>query len=36
MQVQKVGQDRVSGGVSVLCWQAAPVANVPWKPRTIR
>ena len=24
----KVGQDEVSGGVSVLCWHAAPVANV--------
>ena len=24
----KVGQDQVSGGVSVLCWHAAPVANV--------
>ena len=24
----KVGQDRVSGGVSVLCWHAAPVAYV--------
>ena len=23
----KVGQDQVSGGVSVLCWHAAPVAN---------
>ena len=22
----KVGQDQVSGGVSVLCWHAAPVA----------
>ena len=28
----KVGQDQVSGGVSVLCWHAAPVANVLWKP----
>ena len=27
----KVGQDQVSGGVSVLCWHAAPVANVLWK-----
>ena len=26
----KVGQDQVSGGVSVLCWHAAPVAYVPW------
>ena len=32
----KVGQDQVSGGVSVLWWHAAPVANVLWKPRTIR
>ena len=32
----KVGQDQVSGGVSVLCWHAAPVANVLWKPLTIR
>ena len=24
----KVGQDQVSGGVSVLFWHAAPVANV--------
>ena len=32
----KVGQDQVSGGVSVLCWHAAPVANVLWKPHTIR
>ena len=31
----KVGQDQVSGGVSVLCWHAAPVANVLWKPRII-
>ena len=31
----KVGQDQVSGGVSVLCWHAAPVAYVPWKPCTI-
>ena len=23
----KVGQDQVSGGVSVLCWHAAPVAS---------
>ena len=27
----KVGQDQVSGGVGVLCWNAAPVANVQWK-----
>ena len=32
----KVGQDQVSGGVSVLCWHAAPVAYVRWKPCTIR
>ena len=32
----KVGQDQVSGGVSLLFWQAAPVANVPWKPLAIR
>ena len=32
----KVGQDKVSGGVSVLCWHAAPVANVLWKPLAIR
>ena len=31
-----VGQDQVSGGVSVLCWHAAPVAYVLWKPCTIR
>ena len=24
----KVGQDQVSGGVSVLCWHATPIANV--------
>ena len=24
----KVGQDKVSGGVSILCWYAAPVANI--------
>ena len=24
----KVGQDQVSRGVSVLCWHAAPVANI--------
>ena len=28
-----VGQDQVPGGVSVLCWHAAPVANVLWKIR---
>ena len=27
----KVGQDQVSGGVSVLCWHAAPVAYVLWE-----
>ena len=31
----KLGQDQVSGGVSVLCWHAAPVAYVLWKPCTI-
>ena len=30
------GQGQVFGGVSVLCWHAAPVANVLWKPHTIR
>ena len=28
----KVGQDRVSGGVSVPCQHATPVADAPWKP----
>ena len=28
----KVGQDQVSGGVSVLCRHATPVADAPWKP----
>ena len=32
----KVGQDQASRGVSILCWHAAPVANVLWKPRAIR
>ena len=32
----EVGQDQVSGGVSVLCLHAAPVANVLWKSLTIR
>ena len=32
----KVGQDQVSGGVSVLCWHAEPVAYVLWKPCIIR
>ena len=31
----KVGQDQVSGGVSVLCWHAAPVAYVLWIPCAI-
>ena len=32
----KVGQDQVSGGVSILCWHAAPVANTLRKPIAIR
>ena len=32
----KVGQDQVSGGVSALCWYAAPVAIALWKPLTNR
>ena len=32
----KVGQDQVSGGVSVLCLHAAPAEFVLWKPCTIR
>ena len=32
----EVEQDQVSGGVSVLCWHAASVANVLWKSLTIR
>ena len=32
----QMGQDQVSGGVSILCWHAAPVANVLWKPLAIR
>ena len=28
----KVGQDQVSGGVSVPCRHATPVADVLWKP----
>ena len=32
----KVGQDQVSGGVSVLCWHAASVANDLLKPYAIR
>ena len=31
----KVGQDQVSGGVSVLCWHAAPVAYSLLKKSTI-
>ena len=34
MQVQK-GRDQVSGGVSVPCRHAPPVANVLWKPQLI-
>ena len=30
-----VGQDQVSGGVSVLCWHAETIAYVLWKPCTI-
>ena len=32
----EVGQDQVSGGVSVICWHTASVANVLCKPHTIR
>ena len=32
----KVGHHQVSGGVSDLCWHAAPVANVLWKPLVFR
>ena len=32
----KVGQEQVSGGVSVYCWHATPVANVLWEPLAIR
>ena len=28
----KVEQDQVSGGVSVPCWHATPVADALWKP----
>ena len=28
----KLGQDQVSGGVSVPCQHATPVADAPWKP----
>ena len=31
MQVRR-GRDQVSGGVSVPCQHATPVADVPWKP----
>ena len=31
----KVGQDQVSGGVSVLCWHAAPVGNERWHKTTL-
>ena len=34
--ISKVGQDQVSGEVSVIFWNAQPVAIVSWKPRTIR
>ena len=30
-----VGRNQVSGRVSVPCWHATPVANVPWKPLII-
>ena len=29
----KVGQNKVHGGVSVLCWHATPHINVLWKSR---
>ena len=32
----KMRQDQLSGGVSVLCWHVAPVANVLWRPLAIR
>ena len=35
MQVPK-GRDQVSGGVSVPCRHATPVANILWKPLKIR
>ena len=35
MQVPK-GRDQVSGGISVPCRHATPVANDPWKPLKIR
>ena len=28
----QMGQDQVSGGVSVPCWHATPVADALWKP----
>ena len=31
-----MGQYQVSGGVSVICWHAAPIAHVLWKPPAIR
>ena len=36
LAIPKKGHDQVSGGVSVLCWHAASVANVLWKPLAIR
>ena len=35
LAILKLGQDQVSRGISVLCWNAAPVANVLRRPRTI-
>ena len=35
MQIQK-GRDQVSGGVSIRCRHATPVANFLWKPLKIR
>ena len=32
----KVGQDEVSGGVSLLFWHVTAVANALWKPSAIR
>ena len=32
----KVGQNQVSAGVSILCWHAAPFANVLWESLAIR
>ena len=31
----KGGQNQVSRGVSIICWHAAPIANVLWKPHKI-